>query len=339
VQRVRTVILCLLLSGLCRPGLSQTAGDVIGRFLEQHNRFAAEADVRGNYTLDLNVEAILFYTRISGDSSYLVAVENFFRNRRYQFSDTVSYRRVPFADAWFEWFLFKQDSAFIAPYVYESYRMRDSLRRSPEGAVCINHQGGHYLLIDYLQQYAARMARAGHLSGDSSFFRECVHQFALYRAILRDPGSGLYRQGRGWLADPQQLSPACWSRGQGWLLRGMVNSLEYLPPGSPYAAELKCYLVEFADALLAVQDRKGMWHTLPCLPHAESYPEVSGTGMIARYLAVAIRNGFLQGAQYRRAVRNALRGLETYRTPDGWSAISRRARVRCDRWRSTNNRA
>jgi rhamnogalacturonyl hydrolase YesR len=84
-----------------------------------------------------------------------------------------------------------------------------------------------------------------------------------------------------------------------------------MPPNS------SAYLVEFADALLAVQDRKGMWHTLPCLPHAESYPEVSGTGMIARYLAIAIRNGFLQGAQYRRAVRNALRGLETYRTPDG----------------------
>ena len=314
---MRFLCLCLLCSGIASPDAAQSVETVIDRFLSRHNRFADETDVRGNYTLDLNVEAILFYTRISGDSSYLEAVENFFRNRQYHFSDTVSYRRVPFADAWFEWFLFKQDSAFIAPYVYESYRMRDSLHRSPEGSICINHQGGYYMLIDYLQQYAARMARAGHLSGDTSFYRECVDQFAVYRSILRYPGNGLYSQGRGWLDDPMLLSPACWSRGQGWLLRGMVNSLEYLPPGSAYASELRAYLIEFADALLAVQDRNGMWHTLPCLPEEESHPEVSGTGMISWYLALAIHNGFLQDMRYRKAVRRAMRGLRAFIGSDG----------------------
>lgn len=173
------------------------------------------------------------------------------------------------------------------------------------------------MLIDYLQQYCTRMARAGHLSGDSSFFAECVNQFSIYRELLRYPENSLYSQGRGWLADPLMNSPACWSRGQGWLLRGMVNALEYLPPGSHYASRLNAILVEFADALLAVQDRNGMWHTLPCLSEEDSYPEVSGTAMIAWYLCLAIRNGFLVEQRYRTAALKAIRGLDSYIDSDG----------------------
>ncbi len=287
------------------------------RFLSSHGYFREEGQAWGNYTLDLTIEAILEYTLISGDSAHIEPVLRFFSQRGYRPEDTIDYRQVPFADAYFAYYLYTGHPEFAGPYVEESRRMRRELPRKEDGIVCILHMDSAYMLIDYLQHYAIRMARAGSLSGDTSFFRECVQQFRLYRQHLRYPGSGLYSQGRGWMEDPAQLSPSCWSRGQGWLIRGMVTSLEYLPRGSAWSDTLRSYLEELSEALLKAQNPSGMWHTLPCLADSLSHPEVSGTGMIAYYLARACGEGFLKDEVYREPIGNALRGLHPYLLEDG----------------------
>ena len=72
-----------------------------------------------------------------------------------------------------------------------------------------------------------------------------------------------------------------------------------------------------ADALLKVQDEDGMWHQLLHLPFEKSYPETSGTGMIAYYLAVAYNKGFLTDEKYRDAALLAANELKKYVTNDG----------------------
>lgn len=315
---------CIWLMCLLGPNWSlaqrepaQLAVRVADRFLADRNQFADTADVWGNYTLDITVEAIIAYMLHMEDRRYEEAVRRFFAFRGYRASDTISYRKHPFCHPYYAHFELSRDSAFVAPFVHESRRMQRALRRSPEGAIQINHQGGHYLLIDYVQEYASRMARAGALSGDTTFFRECVEQFERYRELLRDEESGLYSQGRGWLPDSLALSPACWSRGQGWLFRGMVSALQYLPAGSVYERRLLVLTRELADALLAVQDEQGLWHTLPCLPAEQSQPETSGTGMIAYHLALAHCKGYLPDSTYRQAAEEAFRGLRAYVSPEG----------------------
>ena len=139
----------------------------------------------------------------------------------------------------------------------------------------------------------------------------------MYRDVLQDKQSGLYSQGRGWLENRDQVSPGAWSRGQGWLIRGMVTSLMYMPPDSYYFNELRAYLEELADGLIEIQDDDGMWHTLLHLPHSESYPETSGTGMIAGYLAIAYHKGILTDIKYRNAALKAVRALIPYIDNDG----------------------
>lgn len=295
----------------------QSIHNVIRKFLDEHNHFQQPYDAQGNYTLDMTVEAIINYTAITSDKTYFKEIECFFKQKGYQFSDTVSYRSIPFSDPYFCWFMLKRDSGFIEPYIYESRRMMESLVRSPEGAICINHQGGNYLLIDYLQVYSTRMARAGFLSGDDQYYAECVRQFELYRNLLQYPDSKLYSQGRGWVGKPMEISPSCWSRGQGWLLRGMVSSLEFLPKNSDFYHRLVVILQEFADALIQKQDENGMWHTIPCLEFNESQPEVSGTALITWYISKALKEGFLSGDKYKTAATKALEGIKKHIHPDG----------------------
>ncbi len=244
-------------------------------------------------------------------------VHRFFEKRGYRAGDTIDYRQVPFADAYFAYFLHTGDSCFTGPYLEESRRMTRELPRTPEGAVCILHNGQPYMLIDYLQHYTIRMARAGSMSGDTLFFDECIGQFRKYREILRYNPSGLYSQGRGWLEDPEKLSPSCWSRGQGWLIRGMVTSLEFLPRNSAWSDTLKTYLSELAVALLNAQAPSGMWHTLPCLDQSQNHPEISGTGMIAYYMSRACREGFLEEEVYTESIRKALAAMKPYLGEDG----------------------
>lgn len=295
----------------------QSIHTVIQKFLDEHNHFQQPNDAQGNYTLDLTVEAIINYAEITSDKTYLDDIELFFKQKGFQFSDTVSYRSIPFSDPYFCWFMLKRESRFIEPYIYESRKMMESLVRSPEGAICINHQGGNYLLIDYLQVYTSRMARAGFLSGDTIFYSECVRQFELYRDLLQYPNSKLYSQGRGWLENPAKISPSCWSRGQGWLLRGMVSSLEFLPKNSVYYHRLVSILKEFVDALIQKQDENGMWHTLPCLDLNESYPEVSGTALIAYNFARAYSKGYLTDLKYKKAAQKAVEGIKHFIQSDG----------------------
>jgi rhamnogalacturonyl hydrolase YesR len=290
---------------------------VVQHYFERHNNFATQKDVWGNYNLDLTFEAMLFYDLLTDTDTYRNKIFEIMLLRNRQSNDTIRYESQPFCSINFALLKVSGDSAFIPPYVYESTRMSQEAKYSKEGAVYIKHKREFYLLIDYLQEYASRMSRTGYLTNDTTFFAESVMQFELYREILRNSQTGLYSQGRGWLPDRMELSPGSWSRGHGWLIRGMVTTLQALPEGSLQYVQLRDYLQELADALLAVQDSSGMWHFLLHLPLEDSYPETSGTGMIAYYLAIACQNGFLNDEKYKVAALNAANALRDQVTMGG----------------------
>lgn len=285
---------------------------IIDHFLETKHNFNSTEDVQGNYTIDLMVDAIINFELKKEDTTYLAAIDRFFLLRNFKFTEAIPYQKIPFCDTYFSYFQLKKDSSFIAPYIEESYRMLKEAIRTPEGAICITHKGGNYMLIDYLQNYLIRMSRAGALSGDTLFLAEVVKQMNLYRSILQYPDSKLYSQGRGWLPDKMALSPSAWSRGQGWLMRGLVCSLEVIPKESSYHKILSNHLNELAGGLLRRQDKNGMWHTLPLLEDHVSTPEVSGTAMITYYMSIALRKGFLKGKSFETSIKKSLKGINQY---------------------------
>lgn len=114
-----------------------------------------------------------------------------------------------------------------------------------------------------------------------------------------------------------QLSPGAWSRGHGWLIRGLVSSMDCMRPGSSHFLRLQRILIDLADALLRVQDQDGMWHQLLDHPFDDSFPESSGTGLIAYELIRAYEKGFLVGECYREAGRRAIRHLRHFVRADG----------------------
>ncbi len=281
-------------------------------------RAMADDRVWGSYTLDLTLEGLLALSEATGDPRYADHALSIIARRGWDGQHLPAPGTPPFTHLVFDAWRVARWEGFEARYVRDSEQYRREIPRGPDGAVLHpRRDGGQAMLIDSLQEYAARMARAAWLSGDMSFARECVEQFEVHRRVLRDGRTGLYHQGRGWLDDPEALSPGAWSRGQGWLIRGMVESLRYLPPGSPEHARLRAMLVELADALLAVQAAEGLWHALPARPPDRSPPESSGSAMIAAALARAVHEGLLPNEPYGQAALRAAKALRSYVTADG----------------------
>uniref|UniRef100_UPI0032169960 glycoside hydrolase family 88 protein n=1 Tax=uncultured Draconibacterium sp. TaxID=1573823 RepID=UPI0032169960 len=280
-----------------------------------NNNFSNPSDSKGNYPLDLTLEALLVFDEYTNQNNCISLVERVYQNRGINPDDTISYRIQPFCSMNFTLGMVSKNKEWFNGFIAESYKMKQELRRSEDGAVMINHEGGHYILMDYLQEYASRIAKTGWLVKDTCLFEESVNQFKIYELILRNSETGLWSQGRGWIDGSSQLSPGAWSRGHGWLLRGLVTSMMFLP--NKYRKQLLPVLKRTAYSLLKVQAENGMWHILLHLPAGDSEPDVSGTGMIAYYLALAVNNQWLPQNDFELTILKSTESLRNFVTPKG----------------------
>lgn len=288
---------------------------VTQHWLEINNNFSNTSDVWGNYTIDLTLEALLFHDYYLKKDLYLNTVLEVFKKINIISSDTIAYNSQPFCSINFILGKLTCDKNWFTGYIHESHRMKQNVKKSIEGAVMINHQDDYYILIDYMQEYTSRLSKTGLLTNDTLLFSEAVNQFIVYEKLLRNENTGLWCQGRGWCPDRTKLAQGAWSRGHGWLLRGIVTTMSSLP--YEFQLKLKPVLERTSNALLKVQSRNGMYHILLNLPINRSEPDVSGTGMIAYYMAIAVKNNWLDEEIYRPSILRATSTIKNYVTKNG----------------------
>lgn len=270
--------------------------------------FTRRQRIRPNYTNDLTLEALLAMYDATGDRKYLAFVDQTLSTRRRPLSGFPAYRSQPFNCITISLFERTAKQQLVKPYIAEMNKYRQTAPRSFDGTV--SHYGDPEMgriLIDQLQDYSARMARAGWLCGDGSFNREAVDQYRLFRDALRDPSTGLWGHARGWFDDPHTVTATPWGRGHGWLIKGFVETLSYLPEDSNEARQMRSWLDEFARSLLLHQDNDGMWHQVVNRP--DSYAETSATALISYYFARSIRQGYLDQETFRKPAIKAYEGL------------------------------
>jgi rhamnogalacturonyl hydrolase YesR len=100
-----------------------------------------------------------------------------------------------------------------------------------------------------------------------------------------------------------------WSRGNGWVMGGLVRLLEELPADYPKRPFYENLYKEMASKIVAIQQEDGLWRA--SLLDPESYPggETSGSGFYCYALAWGINQGLLDKATYEPAVRKAWSAL------------------------------
>ena len=108
-----------------------------------------------------------------------------------------------------------------------------------------------------------------------------------------------------------------WSRGNGWVMGGIVRVLQELPANYVNRDFYLTLFKEMAAKLKELQQPDGMWRA--SLLDPDSYPggEVSGTGFDCYAIAWGINNGILDKATYLGVVEKAWIGLNKCVQPDG----------------------
>ena len=100
-----------------------------------------------------------------------------------------------------------------------------------------------------------------------------------------------------------------WSRGNGWVMAGLVRILQLLPANHPSRARFERLFQEMAQTILGDQQTDGLWHS--SLLDPDSYPlkESSGSGLYTYALAWGVNQGLLDGAEFKPAIRKAWTAL------------------------------
>ncbi len=108
-----------------------------------------------------------------------------------------------------------------------------------------------------------------------------------------------------------------WSRGNGWVMGGLVRVLETLPQGDPRRAFYEKRLQVMADSVLKLQGADGLWR--PGLLDAASYPypEISGSAFFVYALAYGVDHHLLDAKVFRPVVERGWAGLVRHIYADG----------------------
>jgi len=159
------------------------------------------------------------------------------------------------------------------------------------------------LWVDALYMACPFLARYGRAADEPAAFDDAVRQFELQRTRLQDPHTGLFRH--NWRETPNSLvQSAFWSRGNGWVTAGIVDTLEHLPDDHEGRDCLVGILREVCGAVLDYQDRTGFWPNV--LDDPESWLETSGTLMFAYAFDRGIEMGVLDEDRFAEPAREAM---------------------------------
>ena len=161
----------------------------------------------------------------------------------------------------------------------------------------------------------ADMAKA---TGEKRYLDFMDHEWTITTDLLYDRNKHLYSRDADWLDKHEKNGEKIfWSRGNGWVMGGIVRVLQQLPANSPLRPKYVSLLKEMAAEMLAIQSKDGLWR--PGLLDADSYPlpEVSGSAFITYALAYGVNEKILDRKTYWPAVEKAWAGMLTHVYADG----------------------
>jgi rhamnogalacturonyl hydrolase YesR len=108
-----------------------------------------------------------------------------------------------------------------------------------------------------------------------------------------------------------------WSRGNGWVMAGLVRVMDYMPKNDPLRPKYVRQFQQIAAAVAPLQSHDGLWR--PGLLDADAYPlpENSGSAFITYALAYGVRENLLDRKRYLPVVQKAWAGLLSHVYEDG----------------------
>lgn len=136
--------------------------------------------------------------------------------------------------------------------------------------------------------------------------------------LLYDPAEHLFSRDATFLDRHEANGKKIfWSRGNGWVLGGIVRVLETMPPDHPARPRYEALYRDMAEKIRSIQSDDGLWR--PGLLDARAYPlpETSGSAFFTYALAWGIHHHLLDRKRFTPVVARAWKGLLAHVYEDG----------------------
>jgi unsaturated rhamnogalacturonyl hydrolase len=108
-----------------------------------------------------------------------------------------------------------------------------------------------------------------------------------------------------------------WSRGEGWVMGGLVRTLQYLPKNDPQRPFYIQQLREMCARIAQLQGADGLWRASLLDPVDFPLPEMSGSAFFVYAMAWGVNEGVLDAATYKPVIAKAWRGMLQHVYADG----------------------
>lgn len=112
-------------------------------------------------------------------------------------------------------------------------------------------------------------------------------------------------------------SKVFWSRGNGWVIAGIVRVLQYMPEDYPDRDKYISLYLDMAQKITSLQGEDGLWKASLLYPEGHQHGETSGSGFFCYALAWGINNGILERDVFLPVVMNAWEGLTSAVNDEG----------------------
>lgn len=162
------------------------------------------------------------------------------------------------------------------------------------------------------------LARTYAITHDRKYLDYMDHEWWLTSASLYDQQEHLYFRDSRYLTQKQENGRKLfWSRGNGWVMGGLVNVLEFMPADYPTRPKFVEQFRQMAAKLAEIQSPDGLWRSGLLDPDSYELPEVSGSAFITYGIAYGINHHILDRAQYQPVVEKAWKGMLSHVYADG----------------------
>lgn len=155
-------------------------------------------------------------------------------------------------------------------------------------------------------------------TGDKRYLAFMDREWDITTGLLYDHSKHLYFRDASYLGKHEMNGePLFWSRGNGWVMGGLVRTLAYLPQDDPARAKYLEQLKQMAARLASIQSPDGLWKAGLLDPDAYALTEISGSALITYALAAGVNEGWLDRKTYKPVIEKAWAGMLHHVYADG----------------------
>lgn len=136
--------------------------------------------------------------------------------------------------------------------------------------------------------------------------------------LLWDPQEQLFFRDKAYLLKHERNGrKVFWSRGNGWVMGGLVGVLEHMPKDDPRRPFYVAKLQAMANAVAALQSEDGLWRSGLLDAADYPYPEVSGSAFFVYAITWGMRHHLLDPKRFTPVVARGWAGLVHHIYADG----------------------